>query len=207
MKYLPRFNLINLLPNGSQLTTPFGWDIGPKNGSMSIWPRIHHAVDRVGPGFISVPFDMTSSAFIEKDSQGCSEVRLFFNYGELRILHINKNEILTESLERLINNKPFLQGEKLGPCGNTGISIGNNDGRHIHYSFIIEKEYYDEDISNRFGEWWKKDDIPQLKEKYGQLFTNQVKQRAISMMNSYAIIKLDPFWKKEVIILNTEKVF
>jgi hypothetical protein len=217
---LPRFKSLDLLPSGSKVTTNFGWDIGPKNVDelqkdleVKVWPRIHHAIDEVGPGIMVVPFDCDSTEWIPKDSAGCSELRLIKNdetgkpVYELRLLHINEKEIDKDTFVLIKNKKGLKKGTKLAPCGNTGLSFGDNGGYHVHYSFYCMPGIFDKELDDRFGDYWKENKTKDLTTQYGKPFTNQIALRAIIWINSYAVKRWDRLWSRNMIILNTKKVF
>jgi len=69
----------------STITTPFGWDAE----TFPDAPRIHHAIDRAGPGVIRLPFDAERLEWAGADANGCSVLRAFALDGalELRMLH------------------------------------------------------------------------------------------------------------------------
>lgn len=206
------FKAITLFPEGSQVTTGFGWDVGPKNVKDidplgKVWPRIHPAIDRVGPGDMRNPIESTRVEWRDSDSGGNSLLRLIGNNCELRLLHINKSEFDKDTWEYLQKKKNIQKGMRIAPCGNTGISFGNDGGRHVHYSFLIVPGVFDSELNNKFGEYWNENKYSDLVIKYGDAFTAQCKTRAISWINSYALRYWDRYWGRSMIVLNTEKVF
>lgn len=215
MGLIPKFKAIDLFPSGSKITTNFGWDIGPKDVSKidpngEIWPRIHHAIDRISTGFMKVPFNYCRGYFIEKDKDfDYSVLRLIIDNCELRILHINKNEIDKETKKKMDNGQLLIKNDYIAPCGNTGMSFDTNggDGRHAHYSFYIPCDLFDTELDNKFGKYWKEDLSKSMSKQYGKLFDQQISNRGIIWINSFAIKKWDKYWNKNMIIINTEKVF
>lgn len=214
---IPKFRSIDLLPNGSEVTTGFGWDIGPKNVdelqkniTPKVWPRIHHAIDEIGTGEMTIPFDCDLGEWIAiEPTFKYSVLRLIKDSCELRILHINENEFNKDALQLIKTKRKLKKGLRLAPCGNTGISFGENCGRHVHYSFYMNPGIpaYEEEMNNKFGFYWKEDKTKDLAVRYGQRFIDQVASRGIVWMNSYCIKKWDKYWGRNMCILNTKKVF
>ena len=205
---MPRFKALDLLPSGSVVTTGFGWDSGPVgNKHPEVWPRIHHAIDRAGPGIMTVPVTFDFAQWIPKDSLGCSVLRLINPREELRLLHINVSEMEPVTLDKLIQGKPLNKLDKIAPCGNTGMSFGDNGGRHVHYTYMVLPGSYDDELIERFGDCWKQDKIPSMLANFGPDVARQIKARRISWMNSYVVCKVDPYWEKLMYVMNTEMVF
>jgi len=217
---IPKFKSIDLLPSGSQVTVNFGWDIGPKNVDElqkdiepKIWPRIHHAIDeksKLIKDMMAVPFDITNATWIPVEPTfKYSVLRLINDSCELRILHINENEFDSTTFNKIQTKQKLKKGLPLAPCGNTGISFGENDGRHVHYSFYMTPGIlaYENEMNDKFGYYWKEDKTKDLAIRYGQRFVDQIASRGIIWMNSFAIKKWDRYWGRNMYILNTKKVF
>jgi hypothetical protein len=177
---------------GSTVTTRFGWDEYTFPGR----PRIHPAIDRAGRGTISVPVDAASSQWIRADSQGCSVLRLFFRGGELRMLHFNQAELSNGALAKALVGAPIAKGEKIGPAGNTGLSVSKSggDGRHLHLSLVLEPGTYDDQLCRVIGDGWNVDRAVSWRDRYGRPFIDECSRRSITWMNQHVIARYDPYY-------------
>jgi hypothetical protein len=213
---LPRFKLRDLAPGGFSISTGFGWDIGPGNRldpdmdpQEEVWPREHLATDVLAKGDMQFPYAVDNAAWIDRDRQGCSCLRLIKDMSELRILHINKSEFDSQTMAAVVApSTPIAKGAHIGPCGNTGISFGLNGGRHAHVQFLACSGAYDKELTDRFGDFWKQNHMKELSSLYGEKFDAQIEKRGITSVNQLAIVKKDdPYWGREMVALNIQLVF
>jgi hypothetical protein len=216
---LPRFNSSDIFPGGYSITTGFGWDIGPSERAKidpggDTWPRIHPATDYASSGLIYSPMDFAWTQWIPKDSLGCSILRLLdcpiekgFAF-ELRMVHINENEMVKKkTLPELHEMRSMKKGTPIAPTGNTGSSFGLNGGRHLHCFPIIRPGIFEDELDERFGDLWREDHAEEMASAYGQRFLDEMTKRGISKINPFALWKQDPYWKREIIVLNIQKIF
>lgn len=206
MDKMIQFTALDLMPGGSEVTTGFGWDVGPENADPLTWPRIHHAIDRYGPGDICAPFDAGVARWIARDSLGCSVLRLMSGQAELRLVHINPPELDPDFFSLAFKMRPIPKGMRLGPCGNTGVSYGKNAGRHLHYLYMVMPGAFSQELTT-LAPGWEKNDMPDLSKVHGIAFDREIDKRVIVSMNESVIRRWDPYWGREMLVLNTEKLF
>jgi hypothetical protein len=181
---------------GSIVTTPFGWDATSFPGR----PRIHPAVDRAGKGIVRSPLAAKKAVWIDNDAEGCSVLRLFFDGGELRLLHFIREELDSGALAAGIAGAPLELGAPIGPAGNHGLSVSTKggDGRHVHCSLILEPKVYDSVLAARIGSIWASDYSKDYRAQYGAAFSAQAAQRGIEWMNAYIIARHDPYYSGSI---------
>jgi hypothetical protein len=177
---------------GSQVTTAFGWD----PYTFRNRPRIHPAIDRAGKGLVHSPLKAERSAWIDNDAEGCSVLRLFFEGGELRLLHFIRGELDSGALAAAITGAGLEAGAPIGPTGNHGLSVaaGSGDGRHVHYSLVLEPGVYDDDLATKIGSIWNSDYSSSYRDRYKQPFIDEVRARGITWMNAHIIARHDPYY-------------
>jgi len=179
----------------STVTTKFGWD--DKTYPRS--PRIHHAVDRAGPGVVSVPIDVDRVKWVDEDGLGCSVLRLQGNGFELRCLHFIKTELNATLVDAIKNYLSVKSGVVIGPAGNKGLSVASKGGtgRHVHYQLLLEPGAYDDQL-DAIHPGWLDNKIPEYTAKYGKKFTIEIAYRGILWMNEVAMEKYDPWFGKRL---------
>lgn len=208
---LPRFKSKDIFDGSFSIDPGFGWDMGPPDRKKldqdgKIWPRIHVANDYQSCQWIRSPLDFDRTEIIEKDSLGCSVLRLLIGKEfEIRMVHINISEMINAPLYK--SHGAIQKGKVIAPTGNTGLSFGANGGRHLHCMAIASTGVYDEDLDARFGTLWRESFVNDMEEKYGERFKSQMLNRGISKINSLVLWKYDPYWGKEVMVFNISKVF
>jgi hypothetical protein len=177
---------------GSQIAVGFGWD----PCTFKNRPRIHTAIDRAGMGIVRSPIAAEKTAWIDNDAEYCSVFRLFFAGGELRMLHFIRGELDSGALAAALVGAGLEIGAPIGPTGNHGLSVSSNggNGRHVHYSIILEPGVYNDDLEARLGASWNSDYSANFRAKYGPAFIDQVKQRCITWMNTKVIARHDPYY-------------
>lgn len=183
---------------GSVITTRFGWDPTPPG------PRIHHAIDRAGPGDLYTPEDYLRATWIPKDAQGNTILRLIGEGRELRIYHLYLTELSPTLREAIGLGKDVPAGTKIGPAGNVGIFVASakGTGRHAHYVYYVDPQQHEEELDKRLT-GWQINRIKEIEAKLGRAFTDEIKKREISAYNDLAITKLDPWTKRVRVIVNT----
>lgn len=190
----------------STITTGFGWDPYTYPGH----PRIHTAVDRAGKGIVHTPIAAEKTAWLDNDAEGCSVFRLFFDGGEFRMLHFLRGELDSGALAAALAGAPLGQGAPIGPTGNHGLSVSKSggDGRHVHYSLILEPGAYDEDLKTLAGAGWNSDHSADYRSRLGPAFIAQAAQRGIRWMNAFIIARADPYYDGKLrFYVNTDRLF
>jgi hypothetical protein len=199
---LSELGLANFFP-GSTITTRFGWDKDPPG------PRLHHAVDRAGPGVVHLPFDAEKVEWIDADAQGNSVIRAFADSGalELRMLHFLKEEVDPAFLHAALKGGPAPSGFPIGPTGNKGIFVASSEGtgRHVHYSLLLKPGVYDEDL-DQIAPGWNIDLKDQLVNEHGSAFIRECAARGVRWINTKALEKVDPWTGKARILIDTAGV-
>jgi hypothetical protein len=178
--------------SNSQVTTGFGWD----PYTFKNRPRIHPAIDRAGRGIVRSPLKARRAIWIDDDAEGCSVLRLLFEGGELRLLHFIRGELDSGALAAAIAGAGLEIGSPLAPTGNHGLSVssGKGDGRHVHYSLVLEPGAYDDDLLARIGQIWNSDYTSTYRARYGQSFIVDAAKRGITWMNAHVIARHDPYY-------------
>ena len=185
---------------GAVVTTPFGWD----TKSFPDTPRIHAAVDKISPGVeVTCPIETEWTKFIKDDGQGNSILRLVATGIELRIYHFNFSELSPESGALIRQGLPIDKGSKIGPAGNTGVCLGADGGRHIHYQLILDPAKYSDELELIMGKGWDDNRIDEYSSKYGQLFVNQLRYRGITVYNEKLIARKDQYWWRPSYIIDS----
>jgi hypothetical protein len=200
---LSELELVNFFP-GSTITTRFGWDKDPPG------PRIHHAVDRAGPGDVRLPFDAEKVEWIDADGQGNSVIRAFADGGalELRMLHFIRAEIDPDFLHAALAGHAVKEGAKIGPTGNKGLSVATvpgGTGRHVHYSLLLRPGIYDDEL-DALSPGWRVDLRDQLAHEHGPAFIRECTARGVIWINPEAMQKQDPWTGKARIIIDTARI-
>lgn len=185
---------------GSTITTRFGWDRDPPG------PRIHHAVDRAGPGVVRLPFDAERIEWVDADANGCSVLRAFADGGalELRMLHFLREELDPAVREAANSSGGLGAGQVIGPAGNKGMSISGNggDGRHVHYQLMLKPRIYDGELEH-LAPLWSVDRKDELARRYGPTFLRECAARGIAWINEQALERSDPWTGRQRIIIDT----
>jgi hypothetical protein len=176
----------------SQVTTAFGWD----PFTFKARPRIHPALDRAGKGIVFCPVEAERSKWIDDDAEGCSVLRLFFPGGELRMLHFIREELDSGALSAGLAGAGLKMGSPIGPTGNHGLSasVNGGDGRHVHFSLILEPGAYDDELRAKIGSIWDSDYSADYRARYGTPFIDEAKKRGITWMNARIIARHDPYY-------------
>jgi hypothetical protein len=199
---LQELDLDNFFP-GSSITTRFGWDLDPPG------PRIHHAVDRAGPGIVCLPFAAERVEWTDEDANGCSVLRVFADGDalELRLLHFIKAELSPGILAAVAAKQGLPSGQPIGPTGNKGLSVSTigGDGRHVHYQLMLKPGIYDEEL-NHIAPAWAIDRRDALSAKYGPVFVRECASRRVTWINERALQRADPWTGRQRIIIDSARI-
>jgi hypothetical protein len=187
---------------GSSITTPFGWDAE----TFPDAPRIHHAIDRAGPGVIRLPFDAERIEWIGADANGCSVLRAFALDGalELRMLHFIRDELKPEILRSAVVGRGAPAGIELGPAGNKGLSVSTTrgDGRHLHYQLMLRPGAFDAEL-DQLTPAWSTNQREALAKRWGIAFLRECVTRKITWINGIALERMDPWTGRKRIIIDS----
>ena len=199
------FDVAGFYPE-SVITTRFGWDATTFPGA----PRIHHAVDRAGPGIVRIPFDADRVEWHDADAQGNSVLRAFADGGamELRMLHFLPGELSAELRESIKHAREVPRGTPIGPVGNKGIAVAaaGGTGRHVHYSLMLMPGFYDDQL-DEVAPGWRLDRTAEFSRLYGSHFVVERTRRAIRWMNDKVICKGDPWTNAERLVVDSATIF
>lgn len=203
---IQRYRLEDIAP-GVEITGYPGWQEGPKKAKPGIWPRFHLATDFITKGIVKTPIKADKSAWITRDDQGNSVFRMWTKTEEWRAYHFRAVEIDRKTFALVNDGKAIEKDSPIAIPGNVGVVNGEGSDRCVHALQVIKPGVYDDELTERFEDLWKTNDIEDEKKQYGKPYEDQIKKHKIIRVNPILIERFDPFWQCVVYALNIAKVF
>jgi hypothetical protein len=153
---------------------------------------------------IKCPCNTIKTKWLDDDGEGNTLLRLIGDGYELRLFHLNREELNQETRAYILNGLPINKGDSIGSIGsNIKYEIYDYSGRNLEYMLLLYPNYFDDDLKEKWGDYWMSDARKELINKYGVMLANDFIYKNIHKINGCMYSCIDKITKKLVYVVDS----